>query len=275
MPGSAALSVAYDELNVNVETAWIAPGDALLVYDANASGGFDDYSEIALTSWGYDQEVQTDLQALDAYFNLNNDGVFDSSDTAWTDFGVWTDLNLDAVQQEGEFTSLDVAGIESIGLDYNEGSQSYSAADGQAQIYGQLTVTYSDGTSGLAEDVAFSITPSESITLDQEDDATTESILGDESMLTTADLVDQFLESNPVEYSVVAEIQQDLINSENDAGMSDPDSTSDTSTMPVDAADEVHENDLDIEVEVVNIAMNDIVDSGSFDSGEDYSSGAV
>ena len=107
------------------------------------------------------------------------------------------------------------------------------------------------------------------------DETPTEPITGSEETLTTADLVDQFLESNPVEDAVVAEIQQDLINSENEAGISDPDSTSDTNTMPVDAADEVHENDLDIEVEVVNIAMDDIVDSGSFDSGEDYSSGTV
>ena len=196
LEGSAAFSVAYEALNANVETAWITPADAFLVYDANASGGFDDYSEIALTSWGHDQQVQTDLEALDAYFNLNNDDVFDSSDSAWSDFGVWTDLNLDGVHQDGEFTTLDDAGIQSIALDYNEDSQAYITADGQAQIFGQMTVTYSDGTNGLAEDVAFAITPSEASTLDQEDNATTESILGDALSLTTGDLVDQFLESN-------------------------------------------------------------------------------
>ena len=45
--------------------------------------------------------------------------------------------------------------------------------------------------------------------------------------------------------------------------------------MPVDAVDEVHEHDLEIEVEVVDIATNDILVTESFDSGEDYSSGAV
>ena len=190
MPGSVitsaspSLRVAFDDQLV--ETAWIAPSDAFLVYDANASGGFDDYSEIALTSWGSDKQVQTDLEALDAYFNLNGDGVFDSSDTAWSDFGVWTDLNLDGVQQEGEFTSLDIAGIESISLGYTEDSRAYLAADGQAQIFGQTTVTYSDGTNGLAEDVAFSIKTSEANALGHADNTTTESILGETTRLSTA-----------------------------------------------------------------------------------------
>ena len=74
---------------------------------------------------------------------------------------------------------------------------------------------------------------------------------------------------------MVAEIQQELINSESEEGLTEPDSGSDSSAMLDNAVEEVHEDDLDIEVEVVDIAMNDIVDTGSFDSGEDYSSGAV
>ena len=73
LTASSSLRVAFDDQLV--ETAWIAPSDALLVYDANNSGGFDDYSEIALTSWGSDKRVQTDLEALDAYFNLNGDST--------------------------------------------------------------------------------------------------------------------------------------------------------------------------------------------------------
>ena len=59
---------------------------------------------------------------------------------------------------------------------------------------------------------------------------------------------------------------------------SDPDLTSETNATSVDAfedVEEVHENDLEVEVEVVDIATNDILVTESFDSGEDYSSGAV
>ena len=270
LTASPSLRVAFDDQLV--ETAWIAPSDALLVYDANNSGGFDDYSEIALTSWGYDPQVQTDLEALDAYFNLNDDGVFDSTDTAWSDFGVWTDLNLDGVQQEGEFTSLDVAGIESIGLNYNENSQSYLSANGQAQIFGQITVTYSDGTNGLAEDVAFSIKTSEANALEHADDTTKELILGETPTLSTADLVNQFLKSNPVEDAVVSEIHQDLIHNENNSELTEPDSSSKPDSIVEAESGEIHENDLEFDIELADITTTDVIVATQHDGVDDHSS---
>jgi len=231
---------------------------------------------------------------LSAYFDSNSDGFFDKSDDAWSSFGVWQDTTSNGIYEDGEFASLDAWGIESISLDYVPNNNAYLDSSGDVQVYGQIDVEYEDGSTGLAEDVAFTVpqatdaTTSETDALIQGDDGTmpgssdetpTEPITGSEETLTTADLVDQFLESNPVEDAIVAEIhQQDLINSENEAGMSDPDLTSETNATSVDAfedVEEVHENDLDIEVEIVDIAMNDIVDTGNFDSGEDYSSGAV
>ena len=176
------------------------------------------------------------------------------------------------MQQEGEFTSLDDAGIESISLGYTEDSRAYLAADGQAQIFGQTTVTYSDGTNGLAEDVAFSIKTSEANALGHADNTTTESILGETSRLSTADLVDQFLQSNPVEDAVVNEIHQDLIHNENESGPTEPDSTSEPDNIVEGAPEEIHENDLEFNIELTDITTTHVVVATQHDGVDDYSS---
>ena len=139
--------------------AWVAPEDGLLVYDYNADGQITEAKEFVFTMWGNDPDVSTDMQALAAYFDSNGDGVFDANDEAWEYFGVWQDLNTDGVQQDGEFYGLDHWGIESIALEYDADSTAYTAADGDVEVYGQMTVTYEDGSTGLAEDVAFVVTP--------------------------------------------------------------------------------------------------------------------
>ena len=135
--------------------AWVSPSDGLFAYDYNADGLITEAKEFVFTMWGQDPDVATDMQALGAYFDTNHDGVFDSNDDAWQYFGIWQDLNTDGVQQEGEFYDLAHWSIESIALEYNDDSSAYSAADGDVQVFGQMAVTYSDGTTGLAEDAAF------------------------------------------------------------------------------------------------------------------------
>ncbi|PWL23746.1 MAG: hypothetical protein DCO99_01075 [Synechococcus sp. XM-24] len=138
--------------------AWLAPADGLLVYDYNADGLIAEPKEFVFTMWGDDPAVLSDMQALAAYFDSTGDGFLDASDDAWEYFGVWQDLNIDGIQQEGEFYGLDPWSIESIALEYDADSASYAAADGEVQVYGQMTVTYDNGTTGLAEDVAFAVT---------------------------------------------------------------------------------------------------------------------
>ena len=137
--------------------AWTAASDGLLAYDYNQDGEIMEAQEFVFTMWGTDPDVATDMQALAAYFDSNHDGIFDANDQAWEYFGVWQDLNTDGVQQEGEFNYLDYWGIDSIALEYDEGSSAYITADGDVQVYGQMTVSYDDGSTGLAEDVAFAV----------------------------------------------------------------------------------------------------------------------
>ncbi|WP_415400195.1 hypothetical protein [Synechococcus sp. W4D4] len=174
----------------SLSTAWVAPEDGLLVYDYNADGLIAEAKEFVFTMWGDDPDVLTDMQALAAYFDSNGDGLLDASDHAWEYFGVWQDLNIDGIQQEGEFYGLDHWDIESIALEYHADSAPYTAADGDVQVYGQMTVTYDDGSTGLAEDVAFAVASVD------HPDASLEPIVVDSSAASSVeDLVSSYLES--------------------------------------------------------------------------------
>ena len=144
-----------------VASAWMSSDDALLVYDYNNDGQITEANEFVFTMWGTNSDVSTDMQALAAYFDADangvKDGVLDANDTAWSYFGAWQDLNVDGVQDEGEFAYLADWDITGIALSYDADSTTYAAADGDVLVYGQMTVTYADGSTGLAEDVAFAV----------------------------------------------------------------------------------------------------------------------
>ena len=53
--------------------------------------------------------------------------------------------------------SLSELGVESIALTYNDDSESGTAADGDVIVHGQSTVTFTDGSTTIAEDVTFAI----------------------------------------------------------------------------------------------------------------------
>ena len=142
----------------------VGPQDGLLIYDHNSDGHVSGQDEYVFTMWGNgDPSVATDMQALSAYFDTDHNGVFDAHDAAWQHFGVWQDLNSDGVQQDGEFYGLSHWGITSIDLNYESGSHIYSAADGDVQVYGQMTIGYADGTTGGAEDMAFLVQSPETL----------------------------------------------------------------------------------------------------------------
>ncbi|MHA3960825.1 DUF5801 repeats-in-toxin domain-containing protein [Synechococcus sp. LTW-G] len=170
--------------------AWLTPADGLLVYDYNADGLIAEPKEFVFTMWGDDPAVLSDMQALAAYFDSTGDGFLDASDDAWVYFGVWQDLNIDGIQQDGEFYGLDHWGIESIALEYDADSASYAAADGDVQVYGQMTVTYDDGTTGLAEDVAFAVA-----SVDRAEHVVEPIAVDSSAVSSVEDLVSSYLES--------------------------------------------------------------------------------
>ena len=104
-----------------IRTAWVAAGDALLVFDANNSGTVDASREYVFTEWA--EAATSDMAALREVFDTNQDDVLDASDDNWDQFKVWQDANSDGVTDEGELKSLDEAGITSIALTYNETSE--------------------------------------------------------------------------------------------------------------------------------------------------------
>jgi len=137
----------------SVSTAWVAPDDGMLVIDANNSGTVDETREYVFTEWS--ETAETDLQAVAEVFDTNQDGVLDAQDEQWDQFAIWQDADSDGVTDEGELVPLSELGIESISLTYNEDSESGTAADGDVVIHGQSTVTFTDGSTTIAEDASF------------------------------------------------------------------------------------------------------------------------
>ncbi len=95
----------------------------------------------------------TDLEALALNFDSNGDGVLDASDTGFAQFGVWQDADLDGVNDDGEFQTLEDLGITSISL--SSDGVSYTAADGDVHVSGTTSYTNADGSTGSVADAAF------------------------------------------------------------------------------------------------------------------------
>jgi hypothetical protein len=136
-------------------TAWVDSDDGLLVFDANNSGTVDEAREFIFTEWS--ETAETDMEAVAEVFDSNQDGVLDAQDEQFDQFAVWQDKNSDGITDEGEMTSLGELGIESIALTYAEHSESSLQADGDILVHGESAVTWTDGSTSIAEDAAFAI----------------------------------------------------------------------------------------------------------------------
>ncbi|MEP3279374.1 MAG: calcium-binding protein, partial [Stappiaceae bacterium] len=91
------------------KTAWIAPDDGFLAYDANGNGTIDDNSELFGSG-------DVDGFSILAAHDSNGDGLINASDTIFNDLRVWQDANGDGVSASGELISLTQAGITEINL---------------------------------------------------------------------------------------------------------------------------------------------------------------
>jgi len=158
-----------EESGESVNTAWVGPDDGLLVIDADQSGTVNEAKEYVFTEWS--DTAETDMEAVAEVFDTNQDGVLDANDERFDEFAVWQDADSDGVTDEGELTSLVDLGVDSIALDYSADSTSGTAADGDVVIHGQSAVTWSDGSTTVAEDTSFA---TESLDL--------KDLLSDESM---------------------------------------------------------------------------------------------
>ena len=205
--------------------AWIGAEDGLLAYDYNGDGLIAEAREFVFTLWGDRSDVTTDMEALAAYFDGDSmgvkDGLLDPSDLSWPLFGVWQDMNTNGIQEAGEFSYLADWGVASIALSYSASSSAYATADGDVRVYGQMAITFVDGSTGLAEDVAFAVSRAQSQVSDPSTtghpmDAFSQNVvMSDEHVVppelaSVADLVEQFVGQNAATDEVMAEYQQEL-----------------------------------------------------------------
>ncbi len=130
-------------------TGWIAPGDGLLVMDANHDGDIAGIGE--LVSEYSTPGSQSSLQSL-ATLDANRDGRVDASDPAFAGLQVWEDANQDAGSQSGELHGLPDLGILSLELQTTSSNIEENAGN---LITAVATFTRVDGTQGQMNEVAF------------------------------------------------------------------------------------------------------------------------
>ncbi len=133
---AAFMDINFDDILDT--TAWVSGGDGILVWDEYGDGVLHDASQFAFGSNGL-----TDLEGLAALFDTNSDGIFDSNDTEFGNFGALVD---------GEIISLADLGITSIDLHSN---QEMTHPFEGVTVHGDSTATLVDGTTMLIQDVAF------------------------------------------------------------------------------------------------------------------------
>ncbi|MBU3593688.1 hypothetical protein ICN42_06210, partial [Polynucleobacter sp. 71A-WALBACH] len=143
---AAGIAHDYGSTGQALNTAWISANDGLLAQKLENSNLNITFSTHA---------GETDLQGLARAYDANHDNVFDAKDAGFNDFGIWQDADSDGIVDAGEFLSLADRGILSLSL--TSDGVIHTAADGDVLIYGQTTYTMTDGSTGIAEDVAFAV----------------------------------------------------------------------------------------------------------------------
>ena len=134
-------------------TGWVAPGDGLLVWDADANGQIDSGREL----FGSETLLPNGLRAANGFealktLDANADGVIDASDPLFYRLQVWVDADSNGRNDEGELRSLQQAGVQSIAVGYSTGAQVDAAGNEHRQLG---SYTASDGQRRLATDVWF------------------------------------------------------------------------------------------------------------------------
>ncbi|MEP0520989.1 MAG: hypothetical protein ABJO09_14180 [Hyphomicrobiales bacterium] len=125
-------------------TAWAGAGDGVLVRDAGDDGVIELTEEVDFTSWA--PSAKSDLEALRAAFDTNNDDKLNSSDTDWALFKVLV-TNVD-----GTTTLKTLAQLGITELDLISNNQEITLEDG-SKIIGSTTYTKSDNSTGIVGDV--------------------------------------------------------------------------------------------------------------------------
>jgi acylphosphatase len=127
---------------------WAAPSDAVLVLDGNQDGRVDIDHEVSFVD--HLPGARTDLEGLVAH-DSDGDGRLTAADDRWKEFGLFQDRNRNGLQDEGEFISLDAAGLRSLSL-LREGTPEMNQGN---VVFGTSVIEWADGRISRAGDVMF------------------------------------------------------------------------------------------------------------------------
>jgi hypothetical protein len=142
---------------VRDHTGWVAPDDGMLAIDRDGNGLITEGEEISFSA---DQNgAVSDLEGLRAY-DSNQNGVIDAGDEHFADLRVWQDANQDGVCTAGELTTLTDRGITAINLTLTPTGASLANITDNV-LYGTTQFIKSDGSTGVAGDVALAYASSQ------------------------------------------------------------------------------------------------------------------
>lgn len=138
--------VDLDGDGLEQRTSWIGPDDAFLMADLNGDGRYtaSDINFAAATT-----ADDTDMEAVQALFDENNDGRLTKDDPMFAELVTWRDQNQDGRVQAAETQSLQAAGIVSITVD----APLAVTQVGDVTIHRTSSFERVDGTSSAALDV--------------------------------------------------------------------------------------------------------------------------
>jgi hypothetical protein len=140
-------------------TGWVAPDDALLVWDRDSDGQITSKREL----FGDDASAghANGFERLAASFDANRDGVIDAADrapdgrSALDTLHTWQDRNSDARVDAGEMRTLRDAGVVSLNLAYADLTDAPIDSNGNTiRQVGSFEKLASDGATRLTQEMS-------------------------------------------------------------------------------------------------------------------------
>lgn len=134
------------------KTGWVGADDGMLVWDKDADGLIEGFSEMVASAHPLGFLIEADWETFEeqhgfaqlALLDGNSDGVIDASDAAYTVLQIWQDVDQDGVSDAGELhslASLNIASIDVAGAELDSFAGMLSG--GFTRIIEGNTVTHS------------------------------------------------------------------------------------------------------------------------------------